>query len=185
MAVGSVANRGNKRVGHRSRRGDGTFGESVPDTDLESVEGFVVRRGPIASVEIACEVKILNKAMIKQIDRVIGDLRKQVEEFRSGNDRPITVAVVGINRAVRTHGYEGDRVKATDGGKHKHPSQEADEAERRVLEAISTFYDEDLIVRFRATNAAPFPFEWVDHGELKTRYATLLARACRRYEATG
>ena len=46
--------------------------------------GFAVARGPVATVEIGVEVKILAKAMIKQIDRVIGDLVKQVTHFRRG-----------------------------------------------------------------------------------------------------
>ena len=43
---------------------------------------FVVARGPTANIEIGVEAKILAKAMIKQIDRVIGDLQRQVMMFR-------------------------------------------------------------------------------------------------------
>lgn len=44
--------------------------------------GYIVARGPIATVEIGVEVKILAKAMIKQVNRVINDLRDQVSQFR-------------------------------------------------------------------------------------------------------
>jgi hypothetical protein len=37
--------------------------------------------------------------MIKQIDRVTGDLQKQVPQFPRGGGNPICVALVGINHA--------------------------------------------------------------------------------------
>lgn len=37
----------------------------------------------MATIEIGVEVKILAKAMIKQIDRVTGDLTKQVGQYGS------------------------------------------------------------------------------------------------------
>ena len=67
----SVLNTQNKRRGINARRGDGSFGEIVPQVDPIKDKGFVVCRGPIATIEIGIEVKILFKAMIKQIDRVI------------------------------------------------------------------------------------------------------------------
>ena len=54
--------------------------------------GYLVARGPIATVEIGIEVKILAKAMIKQIDRVINDLRNQVVQFKRGGGNPICIA---------------------------------------------------------------------------------------------
>src|SRR5258707_15221935 len=76
---------------------------------------LVVARGPIATVEIGVEVKILAKAMIKQIDRVKNDLRHQVTEFKLGGGSPICIAVVGINQAESMIGYEGDRPWPTTG----------------------------------------------------------------------
>lgn len=104
-----VVNFQNKRRGVAARRGDGTFGEIIPGETPVTGKGYLVSRGPIATVEIGVEVKILAKAMIKQIDRVINDLRNQVVQFRRGGGNPICVAVVGINQADGTVGYEGDR----------------------------------------------------------------------------
>jgi hypothetical protein len=70
----SVLNAQNRARGIKARRGDGTFGEIIPGEKAIADVGFAVARGPIATVEIGVEVKILAKAMIKQIDRVTGDL---------------------------------------------------------------------------------------------------------------
>lgn len=102
-----VLNRGNKRVGIAARRGDGTFGELVPGENPILDPGFQVATGIIATVEIGIEVKIMAKAMIKQIDRVIGDLHKQISHFKHGGDTPICVGIVGVNHAPRTTSYEG------------------------------------------------------------------------------
>jgi hypothetical protein len=84
-----VLNAQNRTVGKLRRRVDGTFGEIVPETPAASVPGFLVARGAIATIEIGTETKILAKAMIKQIDRVIGDLVRQIEQFKRGGGRPI------------------------------------------------------------------------------------------------
>jgi hypothetical protein len=97
-----VLNTANKRQGIQARRGDGTFGELVPHETPITDAGYLVARGRVATVEIGVEVKILAKAMIKQIDRVIGDLQKQVVHFKRGGGNPICVAVVGINHAQYT-----------------------------------------------------------------------------------
>src|SRR5882724_10974522 len=78
-----VVNLSNKTVGRPSRRGDGTFGELVPTAVAVTEAGLLVARGEIANIEIGAETKILAKAMIKQIDRVIGDLTRQVQEYKS------------------------------------------------------------------------------------------------------
>jgi hypothetical protein len=104
-----VLNVQNKRRGVAARRGDGTFGEIIPGETPVTDSGYLVARGPIATVEIGIEVKILAKAMIKQIDRVINDLRNQVVQFKRGGGNPICIAVVGVNQAESTVGYEGDR----------------------------------------------------------------------------
>ncbi|HEY1341326.1 MAG TPA: hypothetical protein VGF59_27640 [Bryobacteraceae bacterium] len=104
-----ILNVQNKRRGVAARRGDATFGEIIPGETAIVDEGYIVARGPIATVEIGVEVKILLKAMIKQIDRVINDLRNQTVQFKRGGGNPICVAVIGINQAESTVGYEGDR----------------------------------------------------------------------------
>src|SRR5438477_11165716 len=95
--------------GIASRRGDGTFGERVPGVITVDEPGFSVARGQLATVEIGVEVKILAKAMIKQIDRVMSDLRGQVAHFRRGGSNAIAVGIVGINQASAYTSYEGDR----------------------------------------------------------------------------
>ena len=77
------------------------------------------------NIQIGAETKILAKAMIKQIDRVIGDLVRQVEEFKKTGGQPICVGLVGVNYAPCYTSYEGEPEWPTDGRKHKHPIQEA------------------------------------------------------------
>jgi hypothetical protein len=59
-----VVNVQNRLRGIKARRGDGTFGEIIPGVAPTIQPGFAVARGPIATVEIGTEVKILAKAMI-------------------------------------------------------------------------------------------------------------------------
>src|SRR6266550_7390935 len=103
-----VVNLANKAIGRPSRRGDGTFGELVPTAVPITEAGLLVARGEVANIEIGAETKILAKAMIKQIDRVIGDLIRQVEEFRRTGGQPICVGFVGINSAPSYTSYEGE-----------------------------------------------------------------------------
>ncbi len=178
-----VLNVQNKRHGVAARRGDGTFGEIIPGEPPLIDPGYLVARGPIATVEIGIEVKILAKAMIKQIDRVINDLRNQVVEFRRGGGSPISVAVVGINHAGSTVGYEGDRPFPTTGRQgFPHPFQEAPEAERRLRASAAPEFDEFLILRFKAANTPPFSFEWVDYPETRLDYSASLSRISARYQ---
>lgn len=177
-----VANRKNVTVGKSARRGDGTFGELVPGATATTSDGCAVAVGSIANIEIAAETKILAKAMIKQIDRVVTDLRNQVEEFKSGGNNPIAVGFVGVNFAEACTSYEGDRPFATDGKKHKHPCQEAEEAIRRLLLKAAPAFDEFLILPFSATNAEPYPFAWIDFERTREEYAALLTRICREYD---
>src|SRR5260370_40810138 len=78
-----VLNTQNKRHGVAARRGDGSFGELVPGEAVIIDSGYLVARGPIATVEIGVEVKVLAKAMNKQIDRVKTDLSNQVKIGRA------------------------------------------------------------------------------------------------------
>jgi len=177
-----VLNFQNRRRGIKARRGDGTFGELIPTATPADHPGAKVGRGPVATVEIGIEVKILAKAMIKQIDRVIGDLQKQVVQFKKGAGNPICLGIVGINAAQITTGYEGDRAFVTDGKKHKHPYQEAQEAEARLVAEAKPHFDEFLILRYRATNVDPFPFEWVDTRATELDYGAILTRISREYD---
>ena len=177
-----VVNLKNLMTGKPGRRGDGTFGELVPAAIALIEKGMLVARGPVATIEIGAETKILAKAMIKQIDRVINDLVNQVSEFRRGGGNPICVAFVGINFAEQYVSFEGKRKWPTDGKKYKHPIQEAAQAEQRLNEKARTAFDEFQILRFRATNAKPFPFEWVGLGKTEMEYSSVLTRISREYD---
>ncbi len=96
----SVLSTKNTRQGIRARRGDGSFGGAVPNTTVVQDSGYIVRRGEIATIEIGIEVKIIMKAMMKQIDRVKSALKAQVEHFQSHGGDPICVGIVGINSAL-------------------------------------------------------------------------------------
>jgi len=178
-----VLNVQNRAHGVRARRGDGTFGELIPYERPEHAADFAVARGPIATVEIGTEVKILAKAMIKQVDRVIGDLAKQVAAFRAGGGNPVCAGIVGINHADRYVSFEGERSWPTDGRKYKHPQQEAADAENRVLSTVAGQFDEFLILKFKAWNEPPFRFEWVDQRATERDYGAALIRIVRKYEA--
>ncbi len=178
----SVLNIANRRQGVKARRGDGTFGELIPNVVAVVEPGFVVARGPIATVEIGVEVKILQKAMIKQIDRVRSDLVGQVEQFRRGAGDPICVGIVGINQAAYCMSYEGDRQFLTDGRRYAHPRSEAAAAERVLRAEAAPKFDEFLILRYRATNEEPYPFEWVDYSQSFNEYGAILTRISREYD---
>jgi hypothetical protein len=178
-----VLNVQNRRRGVDARRGDGTFGEIIPRETPMGDTGYQVGRGPIATVEIGVEVKILAKAMIKQIDRVINDLRNQVVQFRRGGGHPICVAIVGINQAESTVSYEGDRVFPTTGkAGFLHPVQEAAAAERRLRAEAAPDYDEFLVLRFKANNSPPYPFEWANYNETRLDYGAALSRISAVYQ---
>lgn len=178
-----VVNVKNIRQGVKARRGDGSLGEILPHKEPIYDDGFEVARGPIAAVEIGVEVKIVAKAMIKQIDRVVNDLKNQVQEFGAGGENCISVGIAGVNYAPRYTSYEGEREYPTDGGKYKHPIQEADEAGSRLMAKAKPAFDEFLTLRFKATNSPPFPFEWVDAQAAIDDYAAVLLRVSRLYES--
>ena len=178
-----VLNRKNKAVGKDSRRGDGTFGEALPHIVAVTVPDHAVALGEVATIEIGAEVKILAKAMIKQIDRVCTDMLNQVSEFRKHGGNPISVGIVGVNSAQIYTSFEGDRAWPTDGKKHKHPAQEASAAEQRLLSRVSKVFDELIILRFRASNTPPYKFEWVNRAQTDNVYGAALVRISREYEA--
>ena len=177
-----VVNLANVTIGKPARRGDGTFGEIVPTAVAITEKGLLVARGPVATIEIGTETKILAKAMIKQIDRVIGDLTRQVDQFRRSGGQPICLAIIGVNHAEAYTSYEGRRRYNTDGKKNKHPFQEAEAAEQRLIQLASPTFDEFQLLRFRASNVRPYPFEWVNYERTQMEYAALLTRVSREYD---
>lgn len=180
----SVLNSANRRKGVEARRGDGTFGELIPGEKAQKDPGYDVARGPIATVEIGVEVKILQKAMIKQIDRVQNDLRHQVMEFKvkAGSRNPICVGIVGVNYAPYAVGYELDRSYRTTGlSGYNHPIQEAEKARTRLMQ-VANQYDEFIVLQYRATNDAPYAFQWVNEPETRQLYAAALVRISNEYQ---
>jgi len=177
-----VVNLKNLMTGKPGRRGDGTFGELVPAAVAIIEKGMLVARGPVATIEIGAETKILAKAMIKQIDRVISDLLNQATHFRRGGGNPICVAFVGINFAEQYVSFEGRKRWPTDGRKYKHPIQEAAQAEQRLHDKAQTAFDEFQVLRFRATNAKPFPFDWIDLSRTEMEYSSVPTRISREYD---
>lgn len=183
VSMSSVLNAQNRRIGIDARRGDGTFGELIVGEDPVIDPGYRVARGPVATIEIGVEVKILAKAMIKQIDRVQSDLAHQLEHFkhRAGSRQPICIGIVGVNYANVTTSYEGNRSYRTDGVKFKHPVQEAEQARLR-LAGVGSRYDEFLLLKYRATNETPYPFEWVNEREAAQDYGASLIRVSNEYQ---
>lgn len=177
-----VLNRDVRVQGMGTRRGDGSFGEILPSVVAVTAKGFRVSRGPIARVEIGAETKILAKAMNKQIDRVIGDLTRQVDEFKASGGSPICVAFVGVNHAAQYTSFEGDRNYPTDGKKRKHPIQEAATAIQKVLARARQYFDEMLFLPFDASNVEPFDFKWQNLSETRNNYSALLLRVSDEYE---
>ena len=166
--------------GLRARRGDGSFGPVVPGYQVQPYRNHVISVAPTAEVDIGAEVKILAKAMIKQIDRVISDLCGQSRAFRTKSPDATTVGIVGINVADHYVSFEGGRTYPT-GAYGPHPVQEAHEAERRLLASAEPCYSEFLVLPFKATNEAPFAFEWVREREVRDAYASILTRLLRSY----
>jgi hypothetical protein len=71
---------------------------------------------------------------------VINDLKGQVAQFKSHHGTAITVGIIGINVAQHYVSFEDDRTYPTTGfGKHRHPYQDADEAEKRLRVLAAPF----------------------------------------------
>jgi hypothetical protein len=107
----------------------------------------------------------------------------------SGSDRrqrgnPISVAVIGINRADYTVGYEGERHYKTDGSaRQPNPASEAVEVERRIDHELRPVYDEIIILRYLARNEPPFQFDWHQGTKVEEEYAAAMIRILAEYEA--
>lgn len=178
-----VMNTKNKTVGKAHRRGDATFGAIVPKAPVEALADYDVGFAAVATIEVGTETKILAKAMIKQLDRVGTDMINQATEFRRHGNNPICVGLVGINRAPSYVGLEGDTEWPTTGkGGHRHPIQEADEAERRLVARVQPHFDEIVVLRFVATNMPPYAFAWANASQTESEYGASLVRLSRLYE---
>lgn len=89
-----VVNTMNRVRGREGRRGDGTLGVLPPTATTTAEGGFSVLRGPVATLQIGAEVKIVATKMTAQIDRVMSDLRGQADVFRAQASKAITVGIV-------------------------------------------------------------------------------------------
>lgn len=167
-----VVNTSNLIKGRSGRRGDGTFGELIPGEEGKAETGFKVRRGPVATLIVGAEVKIIAKAMLKQIDRVMTDLLSQALTFKQQTKSVITVAIVGVNHSNSYVSYESDRSYPAKPA----PAKEAPAALQRIVQRVSPAFDELLTLRFRATNVAPYPFDWVDAQDTRQSYSGALLR---------
>jgi hypothetical protein len=177
-ATDVVVNTLNRVTGKVGRRGDGTFGWRVPSAIPQIEDGYSVRRGPVAEMQIGAEVKIIATKMLAQIDRVITDLKNQAITFRDHNPEAIRVGIIGVNFADAYTGYEGTRSFDA----KSPPSREAPEVVRRVVRDVAPHYDEMLILRYKATNRSPFPFSWVGEQETRDLYSSALVRISSLYE---
>lgn len=114
---------------------------------------------------------------------MISDLCGQATHFRSKSPHAVSVGIVGVNHATTYVSFEADRQYITRGDHGApHPSQEAMQATHRLMDRADGCFEEFLILGFRATNAPPFPFEWVDRRRTEDGYAAMLLRLLRRYE---
>lgn len=177
-ALEVVVNTGNQIKGKKGRRGDGTLGRIVPGVLPVRVPGFVVARGVTANLQIGSEVKIGATKLLAQVDRVVNDLSNQARVFKKLDPAALRVAFVGVNYADSYVGREGEREFVA----KSPPSREAPEFARRIEQQVGPEYDELLVLRFRATNAEPFPFEWLNEKELRQHYRSILVRLSSEYQ---
>lgn len=88
-----------------------------------------------------------------------------------------------MNHAEQYTSYEGERAFATTGRDgYLHPVQEAASAERRLIAEAKPTFDEFLVLRFKATNAPPFPFDWLDYTNTTLDYGAILTRIGTKYQ---
>jgi hypothetical protein len=62
-----------------------------------------------------------------------------------------------------------------------HPFQEADEAVRRMRALAGPFFDDFLILRYKAINEPPFPFAWDNVANANQEYGAILTRVSSRF----
>lgn len=172
-----VASRSGGVQGRLIRRNDSIFGRPPAGAQSKKADaGYSVMEGLVAEPRIGCEVKILAKAQLKQIDRVISDLDNFSLRMKRMNEKCINVALVGVNHESDYVGYEGGRT-------FKHPlgTSEAKTVVGR-LSVLRESYDELLVFGFKATNQSPFPFKWLEERRTELDYGASLTRVGERYQ---
>lgn len=173
-----VYNEANRVVGKvKVRRGDGLLGQAVPGQKTKRVPGFAVARGKAANIQIASEVKIVSTAMGKQLDRVMGDIKKQNGIFKKVSPDAISIAIVGVNFSKAYRSFEGDRFYDSS------PLKEAAATLATIVgdAELQAMYDEVLMLPFTATNVSPFPFGWQSWAQTNSEYNAALVRIAHEY----
>lgn len=174
--IGAV-NRGGTVHGRLIRRNDSFFGLVPAGVEVSSpTTGSSVPEGLVAEPRIGCEVKILAKAQLKQIDRVVSDLHNFVGRMKRINERCINIAAVGINHEQEYVGYEGRRRF-----RGRLTAQEPTKVAAK-LEELRNEYDELLVLSFRASNQSPYPFSWVNDVRVDLDYGAVLRRVGVLYQ---
>jgi hypothetical protein len=171
-----VVNRGGGIRGKLIRRNDSVLGRPPAGSVIRMRARWSVPEGEVAEPRIGCEVKILAKSQLKQIDRVISDLENFVSRMKRLNKRCINVAMVGVNYESDYVGYEGGRRF-----RHVLRPHEPQEVERR-LAVLRASYDEVVILRFLATNQRPYPFDWLNPDVTDLDYGAILTRVGELYQ---
>ena len=160
------------------RRNDSVLGRLPAGTVVHPPEvGYTVRAGLIADARIGCEVKIIAKDPLSQIDRVISDLATFAGRVRRVSPQSISIALVGVNHESSYLSYEGDKT-------YQHPlrGHEPAEAIKRIEEQLREVYDELLIFSFRVTNRPPYPFAWLNAKGIGVQYGSALTRIGEAYQ---
>ena len=180
-AAKGVVNVGGSTRGVKARRGDGTFGTTVPGTDVVGAEGFQVSRGMVALTQIGAEFKIVATAHLKQIDRVLNDLTGSAKSLKEKSPHAITVGFAAVNYSDEWTGMEGER-SFTKKRTRARALQESDETSRRLRQIAAPAFDEFLLLAFKATNQEPFPFTWINPADIAADYGAALVRIADLYE---
>ena len=167
--------------GVKARRGDGTFGAVVPGSAAGHVKGFAALQGMVALTHIGAEFKIIATAHLKQIDRVLTDLTGSASSLKAKSQNAITVGFAAVNYSERWTGLEGARSFPVE-RKPQRALQESEETSRRLLEIARPAFDEFVLLKFKATNQAPFPFSWLDERGTAADYGAALVRISHLYE---
>jgi len=141
---------------------------------------FAVCEGLVADARVGCEVKIIAKDPLSQVDRVISDLANFAGRVRRVNSQSVSVAMVGMNlsRAIPS----ATKVNETYEDKELR-GHEALAATRKIEEQLREVYDELLILPFEATNIPPLPFAWATTPRVELEYGSALTRIGERYQA--
>ena len=174
-----VYNRSNRVVGrHKVRRGDGLLGQAVPGEKISRELWFSIPRGKVANIQIGTEVKIISTAQARQIDRAVGDIKKQHGIFKKVSPDAISVAIIGVNHSPEYRSFEGD-----DRYYDSSPGEEAETTMRWIERdrELHDMFDEVLVLPFRATNLPPHPFSWVRGPATVAEYNAALVRLSNIY----